>query len=127
MTDAPHIFSQLTHLSNHPGVTLANGSTAKVEGIGSVPLFPTLNLTSVLHLPSFPFNLFSVSQLTKQHNCLVTFSPSSVMIQDLTTREKIGGGHETRGLYYLKISTRTACTAIASPMEIHCRLSHPSL
>ena len=87
MTGTPYIFSQLTHLSNYPSVTLANGSSAKVEGIGTVPFFPKLNLTSVLHLPSFPFNILSISQFTKQYQYSVTFSSHFVIIQDFKIRE----------------------------------------
>ena len=68
----------------------------------------------------------SISKLTKQFNCSVTFSSDSVVIQDLKTRRMIGQVHEAHGLYYLSTTSTIACTT-ASSIDIHCRLGHPSL
>ncbi|KAL0313438.1 UNVERIFIED_CONTAM: hypothetical protein Sradi_5743100 [Sesamum radiatum] len=69
-------------------------------------------------------------QLTKKHNCSVTFFPSYCVFQDLQTRRTIGGGHERGGLYFLDKSTPAdarALSAFVSPLQWHCRLGHPSL
>nr|CAD1829166.1 unnamed protein product [Ananas comosus var. bracteatus] len=50
-------------------VTLADGSHSPIHGIGCVDASPSINLSSVLFVPSFPSNLLSVSKLTKSHNC----------------------------------------------------------
>jgi hypothetical protein len=88
-----------TSLSNyHPvasprSVTLANGSLSKVVGLGTTHLSPNIELLSVLHVPGFPFNLLSISKITKALNCLVSFHPSLCIFQDLKTRKMIGIGH----------------------------------
>ena len=100
MTGMQYVFSSFNP-SVHPGVTLANGSCVPVSGSGSVNIFANLSLPSVLHVPSLPFNLMSVSKLTKQLNCSVTFFSDSVVVQDLKTRRMIEKGYEAHGLYYL--------------------------
>ena len=54
-------------------VALPNGETALVTHIGSICLFENLVLTNVLCVPSFSFNLLSVSQLTKKMHCCLIF------------------------------------------------------
>jgi hypothetical protein len=66
-----HMTGSSTSLSNyHPvatpkSVTLANGSLSKVVGSGTTHLSPDIELSSVLHVPGFPFNLLSISKITK--------------------------------------------------------------
>ena len=56
-------------------VHLPNGESAQVTHIGTVVLSPSLTLTNVLCVPSFSFNLLSVSTLTlSQPYCLVFLS-----------------------------------------------------
>jgi hypothetical protein len=95
-------------LGQHPvgkssHVTLADGSTTAVTDLGFVPVTSSLTLTSVLHVPCFPFNLMSVSRLTKSLNCSSTFLSHDCIFQDLKTERKIGGGIERGGLYYLTV------------------------
>lgn len=73
-----------------PNVTLADGSTTSVSGTGTVQPSSSLSLDSLLFIPCFPFNLMSVSKLTKTLNCSVTFLPTSFVLQDLVTGNKIG-------------------------------------
>ena len=67
------IFSSLTFTSPLPMVTLANGSQTIAKGIGSACPLPSLPLTFVLYVPDSPFNLISISKLTRDLNCLITF------------------------------------------------------
>ncbi|KAK4388589.1 Retrovirus-related Pol polyprotein from transposon TNT 1-94 [Sesamum angolense] len=60
----------------------------------------------------------------------VTFFPSYCVFQDLQIRRTIGGGHERGGLYFLDTSPPVdACALFASvsPLQLDCRLGHPSL
>ncbi|XP_071918386.1 retrovirus-related Pol polyprotein from transposon TNT 1-94 isoform X2 [Coffea arabica] len=50
-----------------------------------------------------------------------------IICQDLKTKRTIGGGYEHNGLYFLNFNGPIACPATVSPLEIHCRLGHPSL
>ena len=66
------IFSSLTFTSPLPMVTLANGSQTIVKGISSACPLPSLPLTSVDYVANSPFNLISISKLTRDLNCLIT-------------------------------------------------------
>ena len=58
-------FSSLIFLSPLHTITLANGSKIIAKGIGSIRPLPSLPLTFVLYVPDFPFNLISISKLTR--------------------------------------------------------------
>ncbi|KAL0546406.1 hypothetical protein IC582_016314 [Cucumis melo] len=111
-------------------VTLADESKSSIIGSGIVT--PSLSLSSVLHLPQVSFSLLSISQITTDLNCCVSFYPSYCLFQDLVTKKIIGKGHESRGLYTfdhpISTSTTVACSGFFSPFDAHCRLlGHPSL
>ncbi|XP_042946557.1 uncharacterized protein LOC122279793 isoform X1 [Carya illinoinensis] len=130
LTGLSSVLSKLNTVPSVKSVTLANGSLAKVTGIGSTKLTDSISLSSVLHAPSFPFSLLSISRITQSLQCSVTFYPSSCVFQDLKTGNKIGTGHEAGGLYYLDVQqspTRALTTPSSSAFEWHCRLGHPSL
>ena len=81
-------------------IALANGSQTMAKGIGLACPLPSIPLTSVLYVPDSPFNLISISKLTCDLNCLITFSVNSVTLQDLSIGRMIGIGHEFQGLFY---------------------------
>ena len=82
-------------------------------------------LTSVLYVPDSPFNLISISKLTHDLNCLITFSDNSVTLQDRSTGRTIGIGREFQGLFHLSLpSSFTACTSMGTPLLIHNCLDH---
>ncbi|CAN1830594.1 hypothetical protein LINPERHAP1_LOCUS32909 [Linum perenne] len=73
-----HICSSLSILSsyipiNHISVTLPNGSSLFATHIGSVQLSDSLQLSYVLFVPGFNFNLLSVSRLTKSMAVSIVF------------------------------------------------------
>lgn len=78
---------------------LADGTLTTIGGKGNIQLSASLTLSSVLHVPDLSSNLLSVSSLTKNLNCCITFFPTHCVIQDLRTRTLIGGASEDRGLY----------------------------
>ena len=80
------IFSSLTFTSPLPMVTLAHGSQTIAKGIGSTCPLPSLSLTFALYVLDSPFHLISISKLTRDLNCLITFSDHSVTLQDRSTR-----------------------------------------
>ena len=122
------LFSFLTFPSPLPTITLANGSQTIAKGIGSVCSLPSLLLTSVLYVPNFPFNLISISKLTHDLHCVLTFSHNSVTMQDRSTGKTIGIRHESQGLFHLSSPLcSTACTSTEAPLLLHARLGHPSL
>ena len=83
-------------------VQLPNRVSAQVTHIGTIVLSSSLTLTNVLCVPSFSFNLLSVSTFTlSQPYCLVFLSPYC-FIQDLLSWKTIGVGKAVDGLYLLQ-------------------------
>ena len=123
----PSFFSTLSSPKTPHHITLADGSKAKATGIGQASPLPSLSLDSVLFIPGCPFNLISLSQLTRTLNCSVTFTADFFLIQDRGTGQMIGAGSESRGLYYLQPPSSTICAVTESPGLLHRRLGHPNL
>ncbi|RVW98328.1 Retrovirus-related Pol polyprotein from transposon RE2 [Vitis vinifera] len=122
------LFSSITTTSDLPTVTLANGSQTVAKGIGLTLPLPSLPLTSVLYTPECPFNLISISKITRTLNCSITFSDKFVTLQDRSTGKTIGIGRESQGLYHLTSDSSPAvCISTDAPLLIHNRLGHPSL
>ncbi|XP_030934597.1 uncharacterized protein LOC115960041 [Quercus lobata] len=90
-------------------VALPNGETALVTHIGSICISENLVLTNVLCVPSFSFNLLSVSQLTKKMHCCLIFLSAFCFIQDLNCWRTIGVGEVHDGLYLLQHSPSDTC------------------
>ena len=106
-------------------VTLANGSQTIAKRIGLACSLPSLSLTFV---HDSPFNLISINKLTRDLNCLITFSDNSVTLQDQSTRQAIDIGRESQGLFHLSSpSSSIACTSMDTPLLIHSRLGHPNI
>ena len=78
-------FPSLTFPSSLPTITLTNGSQTIAKGISSACPLPSLPLTSVLYVPDFPFNLMSISKLTLDLHCVITFAHNSITLQDRST------------------------------------------
>ncbi|RVW62757.1 Retrovirus-related Pol polyprotein from transposon RE1 [Vitis vinifera] len=122
------LFSSITTTSDLSTVTLANGSQTVAKGIGLALPLPSLPLTSVLYTPECPFNLISISKITRTLNCSITFSDKFVTLQDRSTGKTIDIGRESQGLYHLTSDSSPAvCISTDAPLLIHNRLGHPSL
>ncbi|XP_042041420.1 uncharacterized protein LOC121786885 [Salvia splendens] len=83
----PSLLSSASPISN-ASVNLPNGQTTPITHIGIVILTPIITLTSVLNVPSFSFNLLSVSALTKHASCTVTFTHNQFHIQEALLRSE---------------------------------------
>jgi Reverse transcriptase (RNA-dependent DNA polymerase) len=94
--------------SNHH-INMPNGTSVHASQLGKAKLGPNLELTNVLHVPSFSQNLLSVSKLTKANNCAAIFFPHFCVFQDLSTKKMIGMGEERDGLYYYSHNQRLVC------------------
>ena len=123
------IFSTFQSQPSTSTFTLENGSQSCV--LGSCTIFPTLNipLSSVLSLHAFSFNLVSVSKLTRAFKCCVSFFPDFCLFQNLMTKQIIGRGHKSRGLYILDPAVRRpiSYSGVTTTFETHCKLGHPFL
>ena len=67
-------------------VSTANGNTTPVSGEGSLTLTDTLNLDSILVVPSLDYNLLLVFQIIAALSCIVIFWPEFCVIKDIQTR-----------------------------------------
>jgi hypothetical protein len=61
------------HVATPKSVTLADSSLSKVVGLGITHMSSDIALLSILHVHGFPFNLLSISKITKALNCSVSF------------------------------------------------------
>jgi transposase InsO family protein len=119
-------------------VQVANGTPMPISGYGNVSLSSSLPLSSVLHAPNLSNNLLSISKITKNLNCSVTFHSSHCVFQDNLTKMTIGVGRERGGLYYLegaeglqqkKDQVLQVTQESSDRLKLllwHCRLGHPS-
>ena len=149
MIHSIQFFTSITSIV-HISVRLPNGDMAKVSHIGTVQVSPTLLLENMLCIPTFSFNLISISKLTQSSSCCCIFLSQFCLIQDLQHWKMIGLGKKQGGLYTLQRSQSTASlpesvsTVLAKLSKIssfcfnsctsnidntslwHCRLGHPS-
>ena len=119
MTSNSSLFSTFQSQPSPSTVTLADGSHSCVLGSGTIVPTPSIPLTSVLSLPNFSFNLMSVSKLTRALKCCISFFPDFCLFQDLMTKQIIGRGRESRGLYILDptVPRPIACSRVTTPFE----------
>jgi hypothetical protein len=135
--ESSNFSSYNTHPSKHC-VKTANGSSSAVSGVGSLPLTSSMSLSTVLHVPHLSGKLLSISQITKELKCSVTFFDTHCVFQDLLTGTMIGLGRERDGLYYLDLNWHAkedtgqvhqvvgSSTSEAQIWLWHRRLGHPS-
>jgi hypothetical protein len=116
-------------------IQTADGTAQPIRGVGTVKCTPSITLSTVLYVPSFPVNLVSISALVDQMDCRVTLDRENCLIEDRKTGRMLGSGIRRNGLWFLdrRIDNST-CTALAistSEEETkvilqHCRLGHMS-
>ena len=101
-----------------------------------IHLTPSITLSSVLCVPSFTFNLISVSSLTISLPCIVNFTHDSLTIQETSPGTLIGKGKRVGHLYTLIVDSGTTSntsnpipivTYVVSTDTWHMRLGHPSI
>ena len=118
MTSDTEGVDQPTVYSGNERVMVGNGQSLAISHTGSisslVPSSPLL-LSNVLVVPGIKKNLISISQLTKDNNCCVTFSSSGFTIQDRVTRVVLGVGRCENGLYVLDRRHHALVSTTSSP------------
>ena len=111
----------------HTFVELPNGGKSRTDLVGTIKLSHSLTLKDVLCVPEFQVNLLSISKLTQDLGCNVTFYLDCYLVQDLTTKKVIGRGRQSNGLYYLSNLPSVHQTNTSHiPNLWHQRLGHPS-
>lgn len=98
---------------------------------GNSTILGDMNSTNVLYVPEFKFNLLSVTRLTKDLSCSISFFPNFCTLQDFYSGKVIGIGREHNGLYMLKDEVPAVIGGTIKPdnhIDLwHIRLGHPSL
>ena len=84
-------------------VKLPNGHEVHATHLGTVHLTPSIILNDVLYIPSFSFNLISISKLISTNNYELIFSSNTCVLQDINTKAKIGTVEVSHGLYQLTL------------------------
>jgi len=65
------LFSSISHPKISHVITLANRSKVTSQGVGQISFSLSLNLKHVIFVLNCPFNLISLSQLTKSLNYFI--------------------------------------------------------
>ena len=113
MIESYSLFSSYLPCGSNLKVKIADGSLSSVAGKGSIKIFDSLTLESVLHVPKLSYNLLSISQLMKNSNCSAKFFLTHCVFQDLSSGKMIGSAKECERLYYLEEANRsTQCQTV---------------
>ncbi|GKE01315.1 hypothetical protein Tco_1389298 [Tanacetum coccineum] len=84
-------------------VVIPNGDSILVKGKGDyIPPGGTKG-NGVLYVPDFKCNLFSVSHLSRDLQCCISFFPDFCVTQGLQRKNLIGAGRCEGGLYRMKM------------------------
>ncbi|XP_073103833.1 uncharacterized protein [Elaeis guineensis] len=102
MTRSFRDFVSYIPCSGRDKVHLADGSFTPISGKGSIKCTSELSLSSVLHVPRFSINLLSISAITNDLDCAVTFFKTHCVFQEPKTGRKLVTGIMRNGFYYLE-------------------------
>ncbi|KAK9055092.1 hypothetical protein SSX86_026172 [Deinandra increscens subsp. villosa] len=111
---------------NERPVIIPNGDAIPVNGRGDYTLPSGTKITDVLHVSKFNCNLLSVSRLTKDLQCSVTFFPDFCVLQGLRSKTLIGVGECKNGLYRMGIFGEERKVMAVTIERWHKRLGHAS-
>ena len=118
-------FSSISTFGYLPCNTMTNDSRVSSHGVGTINLLPSLFIDNVLYVPESPFNLLSISRLTRSLECVISFTKGSVCLQDWNSGRMIGTRCESHGLYHLRTSAHVG-TVMNSPSLLDAQFGHPS-
>ena len=134
-----HVTSSAQHLdtsqeySGTDHVIVGNGEFLPITHIGSASIQTqtgNLPLLDVLVCPEITKSLLSVSKLTDDYPCSVTFDSTSVCVLDKATHKVLSQGNKTKGLYCLDnpqfMSIYSSRQQSSSDVVWHKRLGHPN-
>lgn len=121
--DTDHISCSLSLFDSYQSVSnlkvkLPDGSCVNVTHTGTISLSPFLVLNDVFYIPSFSFNLISLSKLTSASGINVFFYDDCCVLYEQKNMMMIGSARANQGLYKLIIAKKPhplAITSIPSP------------
>ena len=126
LTHRPDLLENRKKTPHETPNIIPNGKAILVEEKGDYTLPGGVKLNGVLHVPNFNCNLLSVSRLSKDLQCAITFFPDFCVMQGLRTRNLIGAGRCKGGLYRMGMVDGNR-RALMAPIDMwHKRLGHAS-
>lgn len=90
---------------------LPNGTTVPITHVGTVQLSTKVVLHNVLCVPSFTYNLLSVSKLLTDNKCEATFTTDQCFLKAVSWHQSLPIGKEMNGLYLLSQKSLQHSTA----------------
>lgn len=96
------LLNNVTKLSKRVNLALPNGSTILVDTIGSFQIHPHLTLDNVFFVPSFKYNLLSVSKWIAATGGSVTFFSEHCEFHVPTSQDVLANGRLISGLFHLE-------------------------
>ncbi|OIT01209.1 hypothetical protein A4A49_59827, partial [Nicotiana attenuata] len=131
MTGDKSLLKNETSVGNSGQVQLPTGDSASILHMGECQLTGGDVLKDVFCVPAFKFNLMSVSKVTEDLKCSVTFFPKNCVFQDLLSGRVKEIGRSEEDLYILStalgktVNRAFAATSKEGGMEIwHRRTGH---
>ncbi|CAL0331539.1 unnamed protein product [Lupinus luteus] len=97
-----HNFKRINPLT----ISLPNGNKVAAKYSRTIIFSNILYISDVLYVPSFNFNLISVSRHVKSLDCTLIFSNNHCEIQDKQSLRMIGAAELKGGLYVLTVSSK---------------------
>lgn len=89
------------HTITHPvHISFPNSETIAMHPIGSVALTHALHIHNVFYVPSFNYNLLSISRLVHDTKLNMLFSPTHCILQDQHQMKVLATGKMQGGLYH---------------------------
>ncbi|KAF3677194.1 hypothetical protein FXO37_04949 [Capsicum annuum] len=107
-------------------VHLPIGDSTRITYKGTCLLGKDQLFQDVLYIPFFKFNLLSVSKLTKDLHCFVSFYPDFFLLQDLYTRKVKRIGKEKDSLYLLYTKSLSPAGSQSSTIFLSSQLNSKS-
>lgn len=89
-------------------VSIADESHISISKKGSISLFAKYNIWNILYISDFLLNLLSISKITKEFNCELTFSINCCVMQDLDMGKRFRIGLVFYGLYTFLVKVTAA-------------------
>jgi hypothetical protein len=131
VTGESQLFTTYIPYPHSETIQIVDGTSQPIHGVGSVECIPSISLSSVLHVPSFSVNLFSVSSIIDQFKCIVIFDEDFCIFQEKASRRMIGTGVKHNGLWYINHKNSALTMSIEGTekkiMLLHYRLGHVSI
>lgn len=101
MTCSLNLLHNVRPTPSHLNIKLPTGNTANITHIGDTVFKCGITLVNVLFVPQFTHNLLSVTKLSKDNNCEVTFKEGKCIVMDCESEATLGVGYLKNNLYYL--------------------------